>query len=76
MRGVKEFTKFQASQSEYQIVIYENDAIIFKGLEREKQIFLFLVENHYYLIKIMTGFLSTQYFYKNCLKGYNYKNHK
>ena len=71
-----EVAKFQQVITEHQIVVFSAEhftAIIYKGPKREKQIYLYLYQNHYDVITSVSTFLGTSYWCLECKKGYNNK---
>ena len=62
LRGLQEIAKFQVVIEDYQIVVLSAehfDAIIYEGPKREKQIYLYLYENH-----LMSSHLSHTFWEK------------
>ena len=73
--GIPEIKKFQAVLPGYQIVLLSKDhfnAIIYKGPEASKKIYLYYYDNHYGIITTMTGFLCRNYYCTTCNKGYDH----
>ena len=71
--GLSEVMKFQQVIEDYQIVILSAEhfnAIIYEGSKREKQIYLFLHQNHYDIITSVSAFLGRNYWCLECKKGY------
>ena len=53
------------------------NAIVYKGLRREKQIYLYHYENHFDIITSISSFLGRGYWCLECMKGYDAKeNHR
>ena len=72
--GIEEIKLFQAVLPWYQLVVVSGDhfnAIIYKGPETEKPIYLFYHNGHYDLITSMPSFLGRAYYCLKCEKGYN-----
>ena len=51
------------------------NAIIYKGPEAPKKIYLYYYNNHYGVITTMTGFLNRNYYCTSCNKGYDKEEH-
>ena len=65
---------FQAALPGYQLVVVSGDhfnAIVYKGPETEKPIYLYYHDEHYDVITLMPAFLGRAYFCLACEKGYN-----
>ena len=65
---------FQAVLPKYQLVVVSGDhfnAIIYKGPETQKAIYLSHHDGHYDVITSMPAFLGRVYFCLKCEKGYN-----
>ena len=79
--GIKEMKLFQAALPWYQLVVVSGDhfnAIIYKGPETEKSIYLYYHDEHHDVITSMPAFLGRAYFCLTCEKGYNtedWRNH-
>ena len=74
--GLPEIAKFQAVIVDYQIVVLSAEhfnAIIYKGPKREKQIYLYLHENHFDIITSVSAFLGKGYWCLECKEGFNNK---
>lgn len=74
--GIKEIEKFQAVLPGYQIHVISQEhfnAIIYKGPEVEKKIYLYVHDNHYDIITSMSAFLSRVYYCTKCNTGYDHK---
>ena len=74
--GLPEVAKFQQVITEHQIVVLSTEhfnAIIYEGPKREKQIYLYLNQNHYDVITSVSAFLGRSYWCLECKKGYNKK---
>ena len=72
--GVEEIKRFQTVLPNYQLVIVSAEhynSIIYKGPDRDKQIFFYLNNQHYDLIISMPGLLGKSYYCLHCEKGYN-----
>ena len=83
--GLPEVAKFQEVVDgidgvDYQIVVLSSkhfNAIVYEGLQREKQIYLYHHENHFDVITSVSSFLGRGYWCLVCKKGYNTKmNHR
>ena len=77
--GLPEVGKCQGVIENYQIVVLFADhfnAIIFEGPKREKQIYLYLYNNHYDIITSVSSFLGRNYWCLDCKKGYEKKEHR
>lgn len=74
--GIDELNGFQNYfYPNYQIIVFEGRRgrnFIYKGLEVSgaKKIYLLLENNHYLLVKTVTGAFSLRYFCEDCLTGY------
>ena len=76
--GIPEIKKFQDVLPGYQIVLISKErfnAIIYKGPEAPKRIYLYYYDNHYGIITTMTGFLGRNYYCTSCNKGYDHEEH-
>ena len=74
--GLPEVAKFQDVIDEYQIVVLSAEhfnAIVFEGLKRDKQIYLYHHDNHFDIITSVSAFLGRGYWCLECKKGYNMK---
>ena len=74
--GIPEIKKFQEVLPEYQIVLISKEnfnAIIYKGPEAPKKLYLYHYDNHYGVITSMTGFLGRSYYCTVCNKGYDHE---
>ena len=72
--GIEEIKLFQAVLPWYQLVVVSGDhfnAIIYKGPDTEKPIYLYYHDGHYDLITSMPSFLGRAYYCLKCEKGYN-----
>ena len=72
--GIEEIKLFQAVLPWYQLVVVSGEhfnAIIYKGPETEKPIYLYYHDGHYDLITSMPSFLGRAYYCLKCEKGYN-----
>ena len=74
--GRNEWQKFQAALGDdYQLCIYSRDffnALIYSGsVFSEKQIHLYLADNHFSVINSMPAFLERTYFCNRCFVGYS-----
>ena len=72
--GIEEMKLFQAALPGYQLVVVSGDhfnAIIYKGPEPEKPIYLYYHDEHYDVNTSMPAFLGRAYFCLTCEKGYN-----
>ena len=72
--GIDEIKLFQAVLPDYQLVMVSGDhfdAIIYKGPEMEKPVYLYYHSRHYDVITSMPPFLGRAYFCLKCEKGYN-----
>ena len=72
--GIEEMKLFQAALPDYQLVVVSGEhfnAIIYKGPETEKPIYLYYYSGHYGVITSMPAFLGRSYFCLKCEKGYN-----
>ena len=70
--GIEEMKLFQAAVPDYQLVVVSGDhfnAIIYKGPETEKPIYLYYHNGHYDVITSMLAFLGRAYFCLKCEKG-------
>ena len=68
--GIEEMKLFQAALPWYQLVVVSG-AIIYKGPETEKPIYLCYHSGHYDVITSMPAFLGRAYFCLKCEKGDN-----
>ena len=71
-----EVAKFQQVITEHQIVVFSAEhfnAIIYEGPKREKQIYLYLYQNHYDVILSVSAFLGRGYWCLECKKEYDKK---
>ena len=74
--GIPEVDKFQKVIDNYQIILLSAkhfNAIVYKGLRREKQIYLYHHENHFDIITSISSFLGRGYWCLECMKGYDAK---
>ena len=74
--GLPEIAKFQAIIDDFQIVVLSAEhfnAVIYEGPKREKQIYLYLYENHFEIITSVSAFLGKGYWCLECKKGFNNK---
>ena len=74
--GLPEVTKFQQVIEDYQIIVLSAEhfnAIVFEGPKREKQIYLYLCNNHYDVITSVSSFLGRNHWCLDCKKGYDRK---
>lgn len=74
--GIPEIAKFQSVIEDYQIVVLSAEhfnAVIYEGQKREKQIYLYLYENHFEIITSVSAFLGKGYWCLECKKGFNNK---
>ena len=74
--GLPEVDKFQKVIDNYQIIVLSAkhfNAIVYKGLRREKQIYLYHYENHFDIITSISSFLGKNYWCLECMKGYDVK---
>ncbi|XP_053406937.1 uncharacterized protein LOC128559427 [Mercenaria mercenaria] len=74
--GIAEIKIFQSFMTEYQIYVVSKEhfnAIIFKGPEAEKKIYLYYHDHHYDVITSMPAFVSRNYYCTQCDKGYDHK---
>ena len=74
--GLPEVTKFQQVMDDYQIIVLSAEhfnAIVFEGPKREKQIYLYLCNNHYDVITSVSSFLGRTHWCLDCKKGYDRK---
>ena len=72
--GIEEMKLFQTALPGYQLVVVSGDhfnAIIYKGPETEKPIYLYYHNGHYDFITSIPAFLGRAYFCFKCEKGYN-----
>ena len=74
--GLPEVDKFQKVIDNYQNIVLSAkhfNAIVYKGLRREKQIYLYHYENHFDIITSISSFLGKNYWCLECMKGYDVK---
>ena len=74
--GIEQAKQFQAYLSEYQISIVSKeygDKIIYAGPEKDKQIYLYMHNNHYDVITKMPGFFARHYYCHTCKKAYEHQ---
>ena len=74
--GLPEVDKFQKVIGNYQIIVLSAkhfNAIVYKGLRRVKQIYLYHYENHFDIITSISSFLGKNYWCLECMKGYDVK---
>ena len=73
---IEDIKAFQSVLPDYQIHVISKEAfnaVVFKGPEANKKIYLYLHDGHYDVITTMAGFLGRVYFCTKCNKGYNTK---
>ena len=76
--GIAEAKRFQMYLTEYQISIVSkeyNNKIIYSGPEKEKKIYLYMHNNHSYVISKMPGLFARSYYCHTCKKAYDNLNH-
>ena len=74
--GLPEVTKFQQVIEDYQIIVLSAEhfnAIVFEGPKRERQIYLYLCNNHYDVITSVSSFLGRNHWCLDGKKGYDRK---
>jgi hypothetical protein len=74
--GLDEVKQFQTYMSEYQINIVSKEhqkTFLYSGPEQEKNIYLFLHDNHYDVITSMPGFLARGIYCHTCKKAYDHQ---
>ena len=74
--GIDEVKRYQAVMVGYQIHLVSREhfnAIIYKGPEADKKIYLYLHNSHFDVITSMSAFLNRSYYCVTCQKGYNTK---
>ena len=74
--GIEEIKEFQRVLPDYQIYVLSKEhlnAIIYKGGEAEKKIYLYLHDDHFDVITSLPAFLGRGYFCHKCQKGYDHK---
>ena len=72
--GLEEIALFQIVLSDYQIVVVSVDQdyrITFKGPERDKQLVLIKMEEHYDACTSLSGFFGKVYYCVECEKGFS-----
>ena len=78
--GVEGKKKCQDVLPDYQIQVVSQDhfnAIIYKGPESEKKLYLYHHDSHYDVITSMSAFLSRNYYCTKCQRGYDHaEDHK
>lgn len=78
--GIEEIKKFQDKLPDNQIHVVSKEhfnAVIYRGPEASKKIYLYFHNNHYDVITSMSAFLSRNYFSTRCNKGYDHmEDHK
>ena len=77
--GFKEIKLIETYLKDYQIIVLNGDnanEFDYIGPKKEKQIVLYLKDNHYDFIRSLPAFLNKYYFCFICFKGYTvYENH-
>ena len=74
--GIKEIKIIELFLKNYQITVYNVDSTLTKtpffiGNSNNKFLYLFLYNEHYYVIRSMTGFLNKSYYCDYCKVGYD-----
>ena len=74
--GIDGIKAFQTVLNGYQIHVLSKEhfnAVIYKGPNAEKKIYLYYHDGHFDVITKMTAFLGRNYYCTNCDKGYDHK---
>ena len=73
---IEDVRTFQNVLPDYQIHVLSKEsfnAIVFKGPEANKKIYLYHHDDHFDVITTMAGFYNRSYFCTECYKGYDHK---